>query len=88
MGAGDLAHEQDHRHDHESRGGHSGDPADCTIKLSGHHPAAGSDEDEKESAEKLRGQSTPFLARILEVVDALEEGILDAQNRVGRCLIF
>ena len=65
VGAGDGAHEQDDRHNHQPGRHHGGGQADLALAVE--DPAAGGDEHQEEGAEQLREEPPPLQAGIVEL---------------------
>ncbi len=65
MRAGDGAHEENDRHDHEP--GRNDRRGEADLALAVKEPAAGGDEHEHEGAEKLREEPAPLQARVVEL---------------------
>ena len=56
-------------------------PADHVRERVAHHPATGGDEHQEERPEQLREQTSPLLARIVEVGDSIHDPLLVASDR-------
>ena len=82
--AGDLAHVQDDPQDRQRRGRDGGAVADHAGEGVAHHAPAGRRQDQEEGAEQLGEQAPPLLARVVEVVDAVDEVLLVAGERAER----
>ena len=89
MGTGHLAHEQDDPHHHEPGSDDGRRAGDGVREGFAHHPAAGGDQDQKEGAEQFGKQTTPFLLRIVKVLDRMNdvrvEPLVKAFVRVPAC---
>ena len=53
-----------------------------------HHWSTGSHHDQEEGTEELGEESPPLLARILEVADSLEDGVLVADQWLQDLIIL
>ena len=70
VGAGDGAHEEDDRQDHQARRDHRGRQADLPLGVE--QAAAGGDEHQDEGPEQLREEAAPLQARVVEVLAVAE----------------
>ena len=79
--ARDLAHEEDDRHHHQPGCDHRRLSADLPRERVAHHPAARGHQHEEERAEQLGEEAPPFLTRILEVEDPVDDALLEHLHR-------